>query len=188
MDFCDTPLDIDPGLFDAKPTGSITSGSSTSDGVTELRRSYKPVPVEEKESLEYAIRRKQNNQAVRRCRTLGKVKHKSLLIKTAGYQNLSEKYRTATGEMEAARKTLETLFRQQLISGSAAQEVQKVRLAIEAEAKSRSLFDSRIESARQQYLAQLEDLSKDAEILQSPELSSHSSEASFPSSESTSFP
>ncbi|BHF61268.1 hypothetical protein SprV_0100424100 [Sparganum proliferum] len=188
MDFYDTPFDIDPGLFDVKPTESTASFSSTSDGVTELRRTYKPVPLEEKVSQEYAIRRKQNNQAVRRCRTLGKVKYKSLLIKTAGYQSLSGEYRTATEEMEAARKTLETLFRQQLISGSAAQEVQKVRLAIEEETRSRSRFDSKIESARQQYLAQLEDLSKETESLQSPELSSHSSEASFPSSESTSFP
>ncbi|VDL85969.1 unnamed protein product [Schistocephalus solidus] len=185
MDFYDSPLEIDPGLFDVKPTESTASNSGTSDGVTELRRTYKPVPMEDKVSLEYVIRRKQNNQAVRRCRTLGKLKYKSLLIKTAGYQSLSGEYRTAAKEMEAARKTLETLFRQQLISGSAAQEVQRVRLALEAEEKSRSRFDSRIESARQQYLAQLEDLSKDTE---SPELSSHSSEASFPSSDSTSFP
>uniref|UniRef100_A0A0X3P8X1 BZIP domain-containing protein n=1 Tax=Schistocephalus solidus TaxID=70667 RepID=A0A0X3P8X1_SCHSO len=106
MDFYDSPLEIDPGLFDVKPTESTASNSGTSDGVTELRRTYKPVPMEDKVSLEYVIRRKQNNQAVRRCRTLGKLKYKSLLIKTAGYQSLSGEYRTAAKEMEAARKSI----------------------------------------------------------------------------------
>ena len=98
----------DPGLFDApfKQPDTLSSAGASTDNRHNVRRIYRPVPAEKRNSKEYRASRERNNKAVQRCRANYKVKQDCLVIKSEGYRALAEEHLKATREMETQRKVV----------------------------------------------------------------------------------
>ena len=96
----------DPGLFDTPLPQSTPSSNSDvpSENRQNVRRVYRPVPAEKRNSKEYRVSRERNNKAVQRCRANYKVKQDCLVIKSEGYRALAEEHLKAAREMDVQRK------------------------------------------------------------------------------------